>query len=127
MKKFCVLSVLISFLILFSACAGKLHRYQTPSTMPSMVLIEDQVFSLSEKLLKPDFVELHLRDGRKISGKFLSCDRERIEVCPGYTYESRSVQSTPNKGKFLADAGSAVKVDRRQIFDKSQILLLKIW
>ncbi len=99
---------------LLLGCATPLHRYTTPSSMPSLVLIEDQVYDLRNNLPMPaSRAEVHLRDGRKISGKFLAFDAGQIEISPGFDF--RTVE------------GSTTAVDRRVALAKQDILILKIW
>lgn len=114
MKKLQIVTITAACLTLTLSCAAPLHSYHAPSTMPSLVLIDDQILDFDEKL--PDqagLIELHLRDGRKISGKLFSFDQERIEMSPGFTYKTAN--------------GTTEKVDKRLGFDKDEILMLKIW
>ncbi len=114
MKKLQIVTIAAACLTLALSCAAPLHSYHAPSTMPSLVLIDDQIFDLKDKL--PDqtgLIELHLRDGRKISGKLLSLDQERIEMSPGFTYDNVN--------------GATEKVDQRLGFGKDEILMLKLW
>ncbi|HNW58185.1 MAG TPA: hypothetical protein PKI62_00745 [bacterium] len=111
-RLFILLSTLILLQIL--GCAAPLHRYPAPTSMPSLVLIADQVYDLRSNLPMPaSRAEVHLRDGRKICGKFLSFDAEQVEISPGY--------------QFKTIAGASEKVDLRVSLAKQDILILKIW
>ncbi|HPI73288.1 MAG TPA: hypothetical protein PK843_13770 [bacterium] len=111
------------------ACAPALHRYHMPSTVPQLVLIEDQVYDLQEM---PDetsgLIELHLRNGKKVSGRFISCDRERISLSPGFTYAAPAgARAQMNVNTTSPDAGKVMTIDRRQSVDKDDVLLVKMW
>ncbi|HOT98217.1 MAG TPA: hypothetical protein PLN61_06420 [bacterium] len=105
---------LVTIGALLLCCAAPLHRYTTPTSMPSLVLIEDQIYDLRNNLPMPaSRAEVHLRDGRKISGKFLAFDGAQIEISPGYEFKTIEGNTTP--------------VDRRVTLAKQDILILKIW
>ncbi len=111
------------------ACAPALHRYHMPTTTPQLVLIGDQVYDLQEM---PDeaggLIELHLRNGKKVSGKFISCDQERISLSPGFTYAVPvSDRRRMNVNTTSADAGKVMTIDRRQSVNKDDVLLVRMW
>ena len=111
------------------ACAPALHRYHMPTTTPQLVLIEDQVYDLQEMPEEVSgLIELHLRNGKKVSGKFISCDRERISLSPGFTYavpandrRRMSVNTTST------EAGQVITIDHRRSVDKEDILMVRMW
>lgn len=111
------------------ACAPALHRYHMPSTTPHLVLIENQVYDLQEMPEEVSgLIELHLRNGKKVSGKFISCDRERISLSPGFTYAVPvSERRRMSVNTTSADAGKVTTIDRRQSVDKDEVLLVRMW
>lgn len=111
------------------ACAPALHRYHMPTTTPQLVLIEDQVYDLQEMPEEASgLIELHLRNGKKVSGKFISCDRERISLSPGFTYAVPvSDRRRMSVNRTSADAEKVTTVDRRQSVNKDDVLLVRMW
>jgi|GEM_PF-1086441 len=111
------------------ACAPALHRYHMPTTPPQLVLIEDQVYDLQEMPEEVSgLIELHLRNGKKVSGKFISCDRERISLSPGFTYAvPASDRRRMSVNTTSTDAGKVMTLDRRKSVDKDDVLLIRMW
>jgi len=111
------------------ACAPALHRYHMPTTPPQLVLIEDQVYDLQEMPEEVSgLIELHLRNGKKVSGKFISCDRERISLSPGFTYAvPASDHRRMSVNATSTDAGKVMTLDRRKSVDKDDVLLIRMW
>jgi hypothetical protein len=114
MQKTPIPLILAGGLLLIIACAAPLHQYHVPTSLPDLVLIDDQVFDLRSSLpIQASLAEVHLRDGTKLQGRFLSFDEEQIEISPGY--QLKEVE------------GAIEKVEHRRVVDKRKILLLKIW
>ncbi len=111
------------------ACAPALHRYHMPTTTPQLVLIEDQVYDLQEMPEEANgLIELHLRNGKKVSGRFISCDRERISLSPGFTYAAPAgARAQMSVNTTSAEAGKVMTIDRRQSVDKDDVLMVRMW